>query len=459
MLDIVILAAGKGTRMRSDLPKVLHTLANKPFLFHVIDRANELKPEKIHIVVGHGAEIVEEQVRQAYGHIIDKLNFVEQAEQLGTGHAVMQALPQLSAGGQCLVLYGDVPLIQTPTLVNLNQIVDHKTIGLLTVNFDDPTGYGRIIRNHAGAVEAIIEQKDASENELLVQEVNSGIMAFDNSQLHLLLPKVSNNNAQSEYYLTDLVKLAREENFEIKTAQPKILSEVAGVNNREQQMELERIYQKQIAKNLLDQGVAFADSSRFDCRGVLTAGKDCFIDINCVFEGEVVLGDGVVIESNCVIRSSNIGDGCRIKSNTIIEESECEANCDIGPFARIRPGTRLAAKAKIGNFVETKKAAIGEGSKVNHLSYVGDAVVGKDVNIGAGTITCNYDGANKSITELDDNVFVGSNTALVAPIKVKSGATIGAGSVITAEVNENQLAVTRAKQRNIDGWERPTKRS
>lgn len=452
MLDIVILAAGKGTRMRSNTPKVLHTVAGKPFVSHVIDRAKDLAADNIHLVIGYGADAVRTALPDS------QLNFIEQKEQLGTGHAVLQVLPSLQADSTVLILYGDVPLINTDTLKNLLQKVSASSMGLLTVNLDDPTGYGRIVRNPSGQVAAIVEHKDATVEQHAIKEVNTGVMAVKSSDLHKWLPALTNNNAQGEYYLTDIIAMAQAEGIEIKTAQPTHEYEVLGVNNRQQQAELERIYQQLQAKALMDDGVTLLDPARFDCRGNIKAGMDCVIDINCVFEGEIQLGNNVQIGANCSLKNVNIGDNVAIMANSVIEDGVIENDCNIGPFARLRPGTHLAAGARIGNFVETKKANIGKGSKVNHLSYVGDAEVGEGVNIGAGTITCNYDGVNKHKTTIEDGVFVGSNTALVAPVKVGKNSTVAAGSVVTSNVSEDQLVVARSRQRNVDGWRRPERK-
>ena len=458
MLEVIILAAGKGTRMKSDMPKVLHTLAGKPFLFHVLEKAFSLNAEKIHLVVGHGASLVSEAVNQCDAFDTSKINFIEQQEQLGTGHAVQQVMPYLSSGSRALILYGDVPLIGLHTLTNLVSNIDLKNMALLTVNFDDPTGYGRIIRNDSGFITNIVEQKDASEEQLNVREVNSGIMAVASDLLLEWLPTLSSNNAQGEYYLTDIIGIAAESGIQVNPFHPKDANEVLGVNDRKQQAQLERIYQSLQADKLMQNGATLLDPNRFDCRGTLLVGNDCIIDVNCIFEGDVTLGHNVVIGPNCTIINSTLADNIEIKANSIVENSRIEQGCVVGPFARLRPGTELKGHAKIGNFVETKMAKVGLGSKVNHLSYVGDAIVGNNVNIGAGTITCNYDGANKSLTELGDGVFVGSNTALVAPVKVDENATIGAGSVITTNVEPNQLALSRAKQQTIKGWKRPTKK-
>lgn len=452
MLDIVILAAGKGTRMRSNTPKVLHTLAGKPFVSHVIDRAKDLAADNIHLVIGYGAEAVRTALPDS------QLNFIEQKEQLGTGHAVQQVLPSLQADSTVLILYGDVPLINTETLKTLLRKVSESAMGLLTVNLGDPTGYGRIVRNPSGQVAAIVEHKDATAEQHAIKEVNTGVMAVKSRDLQKWLPALTNNNAQGEYYLTDIIAMAQSEGIEIKTTQPANEYEVLGVNNRQQQAELERVYQQLQAKALMDDGVTLLDPARFDCRGSIKAGMDCIIDINCVFEGEIQLGNNVQIGANCSLKNVNVGDNVVIMPNSVIEDAVIENNCNIGPFARLRPGTRLAAGARIGNFVETKKANIGKGSKVNHLSYVGDAEVGEGVNIGAGTITCNYDGVNKHKTTIEDGVFVGSNTALVAPVTVGKNATIAAGSVVTSNVKEDQLVVARSRQRNVDGWRRPEKR-
>lgn len=451
MLDIVILAAGKGSRMKSDLPKVLHPIANKPLVEHVINTAKSLTGLPMNCLIGHGAE----QVQEALG---DKHNYILQEQQLGTGHAVQQALPYFHDDAIVLILYGDVPLIERSTLERLVATVTKNSLGLLTVNLNNPTGYGRIIRDENNKVTAIVEQKDASEKQLDITEVNTGIMAVNSIHLKQWLPLLSNDNAQGEYYLTDIIAMAQKQGVGIATEQPDNEWEVLGVNDRRQQAELERIYQQRQAEQLLIDGVTLLDPSRFDCRGELTVGNDVVIDINCIFKGNVTLGDGVVIGANCIIENSNIGAGSIIKDNSILEESTVNEHCIIGPFARLRPKTYLNDHVKIGNFVETKKATIGKGSKVNHLSYVGDAILGDSVNIGAGTITCNYDGVNKHQTTIGDNVFVGSNTALVAPITLASGSTIGAGSIINKSVEKDTLSLTRAPQKMHKDWQRPTKK-
>lgn len=451
MLEIIILAAGKGTRMRSDKPKVLHTLAGKPFLEHVLDRSAELNADKVHVIIGHGADMVREALAGR------DVNFVEQTEQLGTGHAVLQVLPHLNPESDTLILYGDVPLTKTDTLAELRAKVSDSSMGLLTVNLADPNGYGRIVRTN-GSVTAIVEQKDANPEQLKIDEVNTGVMAVKSAHLAKWLPTLSNDNAQGEYYLTDIIAMSSADDIAIETAQPKDEYEVLGVNNRLQQAELERIFQRQVAEELMVAGATLLDPARLDCRGSIEVGRDCVIDVNCVFEGKVVLGNNVHIGPNCVISDSTIGDGTVILANSILEESTLAENCNIGPFARLRPGSQLASKAKIGNFVETKKAVIGEGSKVNHLSYVGDAEIGAGVNIGAGTITCNYDGVNKSKTTIEDGAFIGSNSALVAPVTVGKNATVGAGSIVTKNSEEGDLIIARAKQSNIKGWARPVKK-
>lgn len=449
-LDIVILAAGKGTRMRSQIPKVLHTLAGKPMVQHVLDTASGLQPDRTHVVIGHGAE----QLREALAE--SAVQFSVQAEQKGTGHAVAQALEQLGRG-KVLILYGDVPLLQRESLSKLLAQVDEYHMGLLTVTLDDPTGYGRIVRNDAGDAVAIVEQKDASGAQHAICECNTGIMAMTSAQLKRWLPQLSAENAQGEYYLTDVIAMAADEGIKVCTAQPATTVEVEGVNNRAQMARLERVYQRQLADKLMEQGVALADPERLDVRGRLTCGHDVFIDVGCVFEGDVELGEGVRIGPYCVIKNSTIGAESVVDTHSVIERTVAAGLNQIGPFARLRPGTRLAVKAKVGNFVETKNADVGEGSKINHLSYVGDARLGRDVNVGAGTITCNYDGANKHHTEIGDDAFIGSNTALVAPVSVGKGATVGAGSTIAKDVTDYALAVTRGRQLEKIDWLRPSK--
>jgi len=452
MLNIIILAAGKGTRMNSQQPKVMHALGGKPFIAHVVDTAKSLSPEKIHLVLGHGAETI-----QSYFDGQD-LSFVMQEQQLGTGHAVAQVLPFLTGNETVLILYGDVPLTSDETLLKLIANVDEKSLSLLTVNLVNPKGYGRILRNSDGEVSAIIEEKDASAAEKRIQEVNTGLMAVNAGQLKSWLPQLSDDNAQGEFYLTDIIALASDEGVNVRAIEAENDYEVQGVNNRVQQAQLERTYQKNIAEGLLSQGLTIMDPDRFDCRGELSVGTDCVVDINCLFEGNVKLGNNVVIGPNCVIKDATVGDNSVIHANSLIDGTSIAENCSIGPFARLRPGSKLGNETKVGNFVETKKMTLGNGSKINHLSYVGDAVVGDGVNIGAGTITCNYDGANKHLTEIGDNVFVGSNSALVAPVSLGKNVTIAAGSTITSSVSENTLAVARQRQKTVENWKRPEKK-
>lgn len=448
MLDVVILAAGQGTRMRSSRPKVLHTLAGKPMVRHVIDTAATLGGERLHVVIGHGGE----QLRQALGDC--KVRFAVQSEQLGTGHAVAQTLDALGPD-KVLILYGDVPLIRRETLAALLDSVNEQQMALLTVTLDDPSGYGRILRDEHDRAVAIIEHKDASENERLIQECNTGIMAMTSAQLRRWLPRLSADNSQGEYYLTDVIAMAAAEGVTIATAQPASPMEVEGVNNRAQMARLERAYQQSIAERLMADGVALADPGRLDVRGTLSCGHDVEIDVGCVFEGNVELGEGVRIGPYCVIRDSHIGAESVIESHSVLDGAVAAGHNRIGPFARLRPGTRLAVRAKVGNFVETKQVEVGEGSKINHLSYIGDASLGHDVNVGAGTITCNYDGANKHRTEIGDDVFIGSNSALVAPVSVGKGATVGAGSTISKDVADGALAVSRGRQISKADWPRP----
>ncbi|MBT3620999.1 MAG: bifunctional UDP-N-acetylglucosamine diphosphorylase/glucosamine-1-phosphate N-acetyltransferase GlmU [Porticoccaceae bacterium] len=451
-VNFVILAAGKGTRMRSSLPKVLHKLSGRSMLGHVVAAVESLGKAKKIIVTGHGAEQVEQQFKSP------TTIFTQQKEQLGTGHAVHMAVPELCSDALVIVLYGDVPLIRPVTIQKILAVVTESTMGLLTINLDQPTGYGRIVRNTKGEITEIIEQQDASAEQLKITEVNTGVLALQSSQLRDWLPKITNNNAQGEYYLTDLVSIAREAGVEIVSVNPESATEVEGVNNRVQLSQLERAHQRQLAEVLMESGTSLADPARFDQRGDLSAGTDNFIDINCVFNGSVTIGSNVSIGANCQISDSTIGDGVSILPNTIIESSVVGDRAVVGPFARLRPGTRMESDTKVGNFVETKKTLVGKGSKINHLSYVGDAQLGENVNIGAGTITCNYDGVSKHKTDLGDGVFVGSNSTLVAPIKVDKGGFIAAGSTVTTEVPSDSLAVGRAKQRNIKGWKRPTKK-
>ncbi|NLW05273.1 MAG: bifunctional UDP-N-acetylglucosamine diphosphorylase/glucosamine-1-phosphate N-acetyltransferase GlmU [Pseudomonadaceae bacterium] len=450
-LEVVILAAGQGTRMRSSLPKVLHTLAGKSMAGHVIDTVRSLNSANIYLVIGHGAE----KVRTAL--VADDVAFVEQLEQLGTGHAVTQALPKLSEHSQVLILYGDVPLIKAATLEKLLVHATATSLGLLTVKLDNPSGYGRIIRDEQQKVAAIVEQKDASVEQLAVQEINTGILAVTSKQLNRWLPKLSNNNSQGEYYLTDIIAMAYQEGTLIETVQPASTAEVEGVNNRLQLAELERVYQLEQAEALMTAGVSLADPARIDVRGELNTARDVFIDVGCVFEGQVELAEGVEIGPYCVLKNARLGPGVKLAAFTHLEGVELDGDNQVGPFARLRPGTHLETGAKIGNFVETKKTQVRSGAKINHLSYIGDAEVGANANIGAGTITCNYDGVNKHFTKIGANAFIGSNSCLVAPVEIGAGATIGAGSTITRKVEDQALAVTRAKQLQKANWPKPAK--
>jgi bifunctional UDP-N-acetylglucosamine pyrophosphorylase/glucosamine-1-phosphate N-acetyltransferase len=450
-LGVVILAAGQGTRMRSSLPKVLHTLAGRPLLQHVISTAKALDPEQILVVYGHGGE----QVPAVFAE--QDLTWVEQAEQLGTGHAVEQALPALQDVERVLVLYGDVPLTEVATLSGLIGAAADTDLALLTVELQNPTGYGRIVRAENGSIQRIVEQKDATQEELAIREINTGILIVDRSRLQQWIGQLENDNAQGEFYLTDIVETAVREGVEVHSAQPAVFDEVKGVNDKLQLAELERYYQQRQAEQLMRQGVSLRDPARFDLRGSLSVGQDVEIDINVLLEGEVSLGDGVRIGANTVIRNSSIEAHTQILENCVIEEATIGRECQIGPFTRIRPDTVLAGNVRLGNFVEIKKSQVGEGSKVNHLSYVGDASVGKSVNIGAGTITCNYDGANKHKTVIGDNAFIGSDTQLIAPVEGGAGATIGAGSTITQDAPPETLSLSRAKQMSLKGWRRPVK--
>ncbi|WP_165857162.1 bifunctional UDP-N-acetylglucosamine diphosphorylase/glucosamine-1-phosphate N-acetyltransferase GlmU [Marinobacter sp. JSM 1782161] len=450
-LHVVILAAGEGSRMKSSLPKVLHPVAGKPMLHHVIDTARSLDAAGIHVVIGHGADKVRASISD------DNLHWALQEQQLGTGHAVAQALPDVPEDARVLVLYGDVPLIRSETLSHLAGQVSETALGLLTVELPDPDGYGRIVRDDGGNVQAIVEQKDASDDQKRIREVNTGILGVHARHLKDWLPQLSNSNAQGEYYLTDVIAMAASRDVAVKVAHPQTAFEVQGVNNRIQLAELERWHQAEEARRLMIEGATLLDPARVDVRGRLEVGRDVVIDVNAVFEGDVTLADGVEIGPNCLLRNARLGPGTRVEANSVIDGAIVGAGAQIGPFARLRPGTELADRTKVGNFVETKKAVVGEGSKINHLSYVGDATLGRDVNVGAGTITCNYDGVNKHQTRIGDGVFVGSNTALVAPVSIADNATVGAGSTITRNIEADELAVARGRQRNIQNWSRPEK--
>ncbi|MES1929124.1 UDP-GlcNAc pyrophosphorylase [Salinisphaera dokdonensis CL-ES53] len=450
-LHIVVLAAGKGKRMHSALPKVLQPLGDRPLLKHVVEAAQTLDPEQIHVVYGHGAE----QVQSALGYL--EVNWVYQEQQLGTGHAVAQAIDDVPDDARVLVLYGDVPLMRAGTLSHLVEASGSDALALLTVVLEDPSGYGRIKRNDENRVVGIVEDKDTTGDERYIREVNTGLLCAQSRHLRDWLSRLTNENTQGEYYLTDCIAMAAGDNVQIVAGQSGNVEETQGINNKRDLALAERLLQRRQADALMDQGLTLRDPDRFDLRGSLRIGRDCMVDINAVIEGEVVLGDNVTIGPNCVLRNCQIGDHSQILSHTVIEHAQVGARCQVGPFARLRPDTRLADRAKIGNFVETKKITLGVGSKINHLSYVGDAKVGNNVNIGAGVITCNYDGANKNVTTIGDDAFIGSDCQLVAPVDIGKGATIGAGSTVTKTAPPQALTLSRAKQISIDGWKRPKK--
>jgi bifunctional UDP-N-acetylglucosamine pyrophosphorylase/glucosamine-1-phosphate N-acetyltransferase len=449
-LEVIILAAGQGTRMKSSLPKVLHPLAGRPLLEHVVATALSMEPAAVHVVVGHGAEQVEQQL----AHF--DVNWVVQHEQLGTGHGVLQALPFVSPDSAVLVLYGDVPLIRSDTLAALVSMAETGP-ALLTARVADSTGYGRILRDAAGALVGVVEHKDATEEQRAIDEINTGLLAAPARDFLEYLPRVGNSNKQGEYYLPDILGMAVAQGRTVASCLADSELEVLGVNDRVQLNQLEREYQRRQAEQLMRAGVTVADINRLDVRGTLSCGQDVSIDVNVVFEGQVSLGDGVMIGPNCVLRDVTVAAGASIHAMSHLQEARIGERCNIGPYARLRPGTVLSDDAKIGNFVETKNANIGVGSKVNHLSYVGDCVVGDGSNIGAGTITCNYDGVNKHKTNIGDSVFVGSNSTLVAPLEIGDRGFVAAGSTVTKKVGEEELAVSRSRQRNIEGWERPSK--
>lgn len=449
-MNVVILAAGMGKRMQSDLPKVLHALAGKPLLSHVIDTARQLSPSRCCVVYGHGGDKVPTQLAA------DDLQFVLQEPQLGTGHAVMQAVSKLNEDQPTLVLYGDVPLTSVVTLRALTEKAGKDKLAILTIAMDDPTGYGRIVREQNKIVR-IVEQKDATDLERQIREVNTGILVAPTRQLKDWLARLSNHNAQGEYYLTDIIALAVKDNVVIESTQPNHAWETLGVNSKVQLAELERIHQLNLAQQLLEQGVTLADPARIDIRGELHCARDVSIDIGCVFEGQVHISQGVSIGAYCVIKNSRIADNANIKPFTHIDEASVGSDSQIGPYARLRPGTTLGSDVHVGNFVEIKNSEFGAHSKANHLAYVGDTTVGARVNIGAGTITCNYDGANKHRTVIEDDAFIGSDTQLVAPVTVGKGATIGAGTTLTKDAPPDSLTVSRARQTTIAGWQRPVK--
>lgn len=459
-VEIVILAAGKGKRMHSDLPKVLHTIGGKPMLQHLLETISKLKPHRVHIVVGHGKDQVIESIESQFANspaakITPNINWVKQDEQRGTCHAVMQALPHIDANATVLILNGDIPLITLPTLRKISK--SKNNLNLLTSKTLDPTGLGRIIRNNKNQIVEIIEEKDASSQQKKITEVNTNCLSVTADYLRQCLPRIGCKNAQKEYYLTDVIACAVQDNIEVIGITSDSVTETFGVNSKVDMAKLERLYQAKLADRIMASGVTLLDPSRFDVRGLCRFGNDCVVDINVILEGKVKIGNRVLIGSNTLIRNTTIGDGCVIESNSVIDNAVIGKNCNIGPFARIRPDTVLNDEVRIGNFVEVKKSNIGNKSKVNHLSYVGDSKVGKNVNIGAGVITCNYDGANKHQTIIGDDVFVGSDSQLIAPIKIGDGATVGAGSTITSDIQKNALAVSRARQTSIDRWKRPVR--
>lgn len=448
-LEVIVLAAGQGTRMRSQLPKVLHTIAAEPLLAHVLSTARSLNAQRIHVVVGHGADRVRETLDA------DDINWVLQTEQLGTGHAVLQALPAVAADANVLVLYGDVPLLESGTLADLIA----QSPALLTAELDDASGYGRVLRDESDSLQGVVEHKDANQDQLAIKEINSGVLAYPAVLLNEYLPRVGNANAQGEYYLPDILSMAVSEGHKVAALRATDPNEILGINDREQLAEAERLLQMRRARQLMREGVTLIDPARIDIRGQISCGEDVSIDVNCVFEGRVTLGAGVSVGANCVLRDCEIASGTVVHPMCHVEGAKLGSNCSVGPYARLRPGTKLADGARIGNFVETKKASIGVGSKINHLSYVGDATLGDGVNVGAGTITCNYDGVNKHHTSLADGVFIGSNSTLVAPLSIGDRGFVAAGSTVTREVPREALAVARAKQRNIDNWKTPKQRT
>ncbi|AGH82224.1 bifunctional N-acetyl glucosamine-1-phosphate uridyltransferase/glucosamine-1-phosphate acetyl transferase [Psychromonas sp. CNPT3] len=450
-LSVVILAAGKGTRMCSRLPKVLHKIADKPMVQHVIDTVKEVGATHIHLIYGHGGE----QMKTAIS--ASNLHWIEQTEQLGTGHAMQIAMPHFQEDEKILMVYGDVPLLSAKTLQKLIAAQPEGGIALLTNYLDDPTGYGRIERKQ-GDIIGIVEQKDASKEQLKINEVNTGILVADASDLRRWLPLLSNDNAAGEFYITDIIAMAHQQGAMINAVHPSHAFEVEGVNNRLQLANLERAYQRNVAEQLLLSGVMLRDPARFDLRGELSCGQDVDIDINVIIKGKVTLGDGVSIGANCILINCHIADNVEISANSIIEDSQIGDASTIGPFARIRPGTVLKKNVHIGNFVEIKKSTLGDGTKCGHLTYLGDSIVGSNVNVGAGVITCNYDGANKFQTHIGDDVFIGSDCQLIAPLSIGNGATTGAGTTVVSDVPENALAISRSKQRNINNWVRPVKK-
>ena len=450
-LEVIILAAGEGTRMQSSIPKVLHVVGGRPLLEHVLKIASDLKPDTLNVVIGHGAMEVKAEIEAPH------VAWVEQSEQKGTGHAVMQAMDRVDPSAAVLVLYGDVPLIEKTTLGRCIAAAEDG-IGVVTVEVPDPEGLGRILRESDGRISAIVEEQDATEQQRTIKEINTGILAASAATLAPLLASIETHNAQGEYYLTDVISLAASSGVQVTGVSATCPEEVQGINDRSQLASVERHFQRREAERLLASGVTLADPARLDLRGTLTAGRDCFIDINVVIEGTVVIGDNVSIGPGCVVADSELADGVVIEAHSVVEGAVVGSDCRLGPFARVRPGTELAEGARIGNFVETKKAIIGAGTKANHLAYLGDSTIGAECNIGAGTVTCNYDGVDKNETRIGDGVFVGTNSTLVAPLTIDEGAYVAAGSTITSKVDSEDLAVGRARQRNIQGWVPPTKR-
>jgi bifunctional UDP-N-acetylglucosamine pyrophosphorylase/glucosamine-1-phosphate N-acetyltransferase len=449
-LNVVVLAAGKGTRMYSRLPKVLHALGGKPLLAHVLDRARALHADRAIVIYGHGGDAVPAAFADP------ALKFVPQEPQLGTGHAVLQALPHLLPGGSTLILYGDVPLTRHETLARLAS--NPAGLSLLTAQLDDPTGYGRIVRDEDGVIARIVEEKDASAKEKKIREINTGMLCTPTARLGEWLAKLTNRNAQKEYYLTEIVSLAISSKSPVTAVHPAEPWEILGVNSKEQLAYLERVYQLECARELMRKGVTLADPWRFDLRGELVCGHDVSIDVNCIFEGKVSLADAAKVGASCVLKDAKIGAGTVIAPYSHLDSVVVGKNCRIGPYARLRPGTQLADEVHVGNFVEIKATELGHKSKANHLTYLGDSTIGRNVNIGAGTITCNYDGANKHRTVIEDDVFVGSDTQLVAPVTVGRGSTIGAGSTITRNTPPGELTLSRPKQVSVPGWKRPVKK-
>lgn len=450
-LSVIVLAGGTGSRMMSKHPKILHKLGGKRLVEHVIDTVQALNPDQFFVVYGHMGDLVKSKLSS------HNLTWVEQKERLGTGHAVQQVLPQLDLNNQTLILYGDVPLISADTLSHLVESTVENQLGLLTAEVDNPKGLGRIVRDEYHQVSSIVEERDASDLQRQIKEINTGIYCVPAMKLAEWLPKLTNTNAQKEYYLTDIVDFARKEKMAINVSEPKELEEIYGANSRCELAKLERIYQGWQARDLMHQGVSLMDFNRVDIRGTVKGAMDCVVDVNVIFVGNVVLGEDCRIGAGSILKNVTLGKGVIVHANSVIEDTVVHDNVSIGPFARIRPNTVLEESSKIGNFVEIKKSTVGKGSKVSHLSYIGDTEIGEDVNIGAGTITCNYDGANKHKTIIEDNAFIGSDTQLVAPVKVGKGATIGAGSTITQDVPDGELAISRAELKFIQGYKRPEK--